>query len=122
MAAPYILSLWDGGLEFEGNDVNGNWSFNFRAPAGIKEKQWTHVAAVVEQGKGVTIYVNGEPIATRDNPAERTMNMEPLIIGREAWAGQNLVTVPCWYLGLMDEVKVWGRALSAAEVKAEAGE
>ena len=120
-AAPYILSLWDGALEFEACDTEGKWSYNFRTPVAIKQQEWTHVAVVVEQGKGVTIYVNGAPLATKANAAERTMNMEPLIIGREAWAGQNLVQNPCWYQGLMDEVKVWARALSPAEVKAEAG-
>jgi hypothetical protein len=119
-AAPYVLSLWDGGIEFEGNDTNGKWSYNFRSPAAVKIGEWTHIAAVVEQGKGVTIYVNGEPVATKDNANERTMNMEPLIIGREAWAGQQMVQNPCWYQGLMDEVKVWGRALTPAEIKAEA--
>lgn len=119
-AAPYVVSLWDGGINFEACDTDGKWSFNFRSPMAVKENEWTHVAAVVEQGKGVTIYVNGAAIATKENAAERTMNMEPLIIGREAWAGENMVQEPCWYKGLMDEVKVWGRALTASEVKAEA--
>jgi len=76
---------------------------------------------VVAQGKGVTTYVNGQPVATKDNSMGRTMNMEPLIIGREAWAGDNMGHDPCWYRGLMDEVKIWGRALTPAEVQAEAG-
>lgn len=120
-AAPYVLTLWDGAINFEACDTNGKWSFNFRSPVAVKADEWTHVAAVVEQGKGVTIYVNGVPIATKENAAERTMNMEPLIMGREAWAGLNMVQEPCWYKGLMDEVKIWGRPLSGAELKAEAG-
>jgi hypothetical protein len=119
-AAPYVLTLWDGAISFEACDTSGKWSYNFRSPAAIKEGEWTHVAAVVTQGKGVTIYVNGEPIASKENSSERVMNMEPLIIGREAWAGINLVHEPCWYQGLMDEIKVWARALSPAEIKAEA--
>ena len=120
VAAPYIISLWDGVIEFEANDTTDKWSFNFRTPVAIKEGEWNHVAAVVEQGKGVTIYVNGQPIATKENAAGRTMNMEPLIIGREAWGGDGPGHDPCWYRGLMDGVKIWGRALSPAEVRADA--
>lgn len=118
-AAPYVLSLWDGAVEFEANDTTDKWSFNFRSPVAIKEGEWTHVAAVVEQGKGVTLYVNGQAIATKHSTAERTMTLEPLIIGREAWGGVNLQPTPCWYQGLMDDVKIWGRALTPAEVQAE---
>ena len=119
-AAPYVLSLWDGTIDFEACDTSGKWSYNFRSPAAVKAGEWSHVAAVVEEGKGVTIYVNGQPVATKENAAERVMNMEPLVLGREAWAGVNQVHEPCWYQGLMDEVQIWGRALTADAVQAEA--
>jgi hypothetical protein len=120
-AAPFVLSLWDGSIDFEACDTTGKWSYNFHSPAAVKAGEWSHVAAVVQQGQGVTIYVNGQPVATKENAAERTMNMEPLVIGREAWAGVNMVHEPCWYQGLLDEIKVFGRALTAEEVRAEAG-
>jgi hypothetical protein len=120
IAAPYVVSLWDGAIEFEANDTNNKWSFNFRTPALIKEGEWNHVAVVVKHGNGVTIYVNGQPVATKENALGRTMNTEPLIIGRDAWSGDN-TTNPCWYHGLMDDVKIWGRALTPAEVQKEAG-
>jgi len=44
-AAPFVLSLWDGRLEFEATDEKGRWSFNFRSPAVVKAAAWTHVAA-----------------------------------------------------------------------------
>lgn len=119
-AAPYVLTLWDGGVHFEACATDGKWSFNFRSPIAVKESEWHHVAAVVEQGKGVTLYVDGKAIATKDNAADRVMNNEPLIIGREAWAGVNMVHEGCFLKGLLDEVKIWGRALPAAEVLAEA--
>ena len=49
------------------------------------------------------------------------MNMEPLVIGREAWAGENMVHEPCFFRGVMDEIKIWGRALTPAEVEVECG-
>jgi hypothetical protein len=59
-------------------------------------------------------------VATKDNALARMGNLEPLILGREAWDGRNQVHEPCYFAGVMDEVKVWGRALTAAEVAAEA--
>jgi hypothetical protein len=119
-AAPFIVSLWDGGVEFEGTAEDGKWSFNFRTPALIKAGEWTHVAAVVEAGRGVTIYINGQAAGHVDNAAVRLGNSDPLILGREAWNGVNMGKDPCFYSGLLDDVKVWGRSLSAAEVAAEA--
>ena len=119
-SAPYVFSLWDGGLEFEATAADGQWSFNFRSPVALKPGEWQHVAAVAEAGRGVVVYVNGQEVARKDNEAERVMNGEPLIIGREAWAGVNMVHEPCFYQGLIEEVKVWGRALTAEEVAAEA--
>ncbi len=119
-AAPYIISLWDGGIEFEANDEEGKWSFNFRTPAVVKVGEWSHVAAVVDRTKGVAIYVNGALIGHYESTLGRTMNTEPLTIGREAWDGFNLSSTPCFYLGLMDDIKVWGRALTEDEIRAEA--
>ncbi|MBI2302777.1 MAG: hypothetical protein HYU66_28050 [Armatimonadetes bacterium] len=119
-AAPFVFSLWDGGLEFEATDAEGKWSLNFRSPAVLKAGEWAHVAVVAEQGKGVTIYVNGSAVATKENALDKVGNGEPLILGREAWAGVNLVHEPCWYAGVMDDVRIWGRALSPDELTAEA--
>lgn len=119
--APFILSLWDGGLEFEGTDGNGKWSFNFRSSPSVKPGEWQHIAAVVEAGRGVTIYRNGEVIGHHDNPGEHALNGEPLVIGREAWGGiQMQQEPPAYFRGLMSEIKIWARALTAEEVKAEA--
>jgi hypothetical protein len=121
--APYILSLWDGGLEFEGTDEEGRWSFNFRSAAAVKEGEWNHVAAVVTAGKGVTLYCNGQIVGEKENPHRHLGNLEPLVLGREAWCGlPNQQDPPTFYQGLMDEVKLWARALTAAEIQAECAE
>ncbi len=115
-AAPFVISLWDGGIEFEATDTEGKWSFNFRSPAVVKAGEWSHVAVVVAAGRGVTIYVNGQPVAEKQNKLQRVSNEQPLIIGREAWGGVNMVHEPCFYQGLMDELTVWGRAMSPEDV------
>jgi len=118
-AAPFVLSLWDGGLEFEATDEKGQWSFNFRTSAVIKEGQWNCVAFVAEAGKGVTLYCNGEKVGHKDDVLKRAFNMEPLVIGREAWSGEPNVHNPCYFQGLMDEMKIWARALTDDEIRKE---
>jgi hypothetical protein len=118
-AAPFVLSLWDGWLEFEATDEKGKWSFNFRSPAVVKEGAWNHIAAVVEGGKGVTLYCNGEAVARHGSALKRTFNQEPLVFGREAWDGAQNGHLSCYYQGLMDEVTIWARAITLAEVRAE---
>ncbi len=109
MAAPFVLSLWDGRMEFEANDETDKWSFNFRSPAVIKAGVWSHLAAVVEAGKGVVLYCNGEAVARLDNPKKRCTNAEPLVFGREAWDG-GAGGRPCFYHGMMDGVEDLGPA------------
>jgi len=119
-AAPFVFSLWDGRLEFEATDSEGKWSFNFRSEPVVKQGEWAHVAAVAEQGKGVRLHVNGAVVAEKQNAGDKCGNGEPLIIGREAWSGLQSDHSGCWFEGLLDEVKIWGRALTDDEVKTEA--
>ncbi len=118
VAAPFVLSLWDGRMEFEANDEADHWSFNFRSPAVVKAGVWSNLAAVVEAGKGVVLYCNGQPVAKLENPKKRCANAEPLVLGREAWNG-GADSRPCFYHGMMDGIKIWARPLSAGEVRDE---
>ena len=89
------------------------------AAAAVKEGEWNHISVVVTQGKGVTIYCNGAVAGQKENAQEHLGNMEPLIIGRESWGGlPNQQDPPVFYQGLMDEVKLWARALTEDEIKA----
>lgn len=119
--APFIFSQSGAGLSFEATDTDHRWSFNFTSPSVLKEGEWTYVAAVAQRGKGVTLYANGKPVAEKLNPADRIGNDEPLILGREQWGGDPAKSdTPGFYIGQMDEVKIWARALTPEEVGAEA--
>jgi len=122
-AAPFVLSVWDGAIEFEACEAdNRRWSFNFRSPQLVKAGEWQHVAAVVEEGKGVTLYLDGKPIAKKDNPAKLAQNDLDLWIGKEAWGGDHRdAAIPGHFKGAIDEVTLWSRALGEAEIRAEAG-
>jgi hypothetical protein len=121
-AAPFVLSVWDGALEFEAcEEDHRTWSFNFRSPQVLKAGEWQHVAAVVEEGKGVTLYVNGKPVATKENPRKLAQNDLDIWIGKEAWgARKEGSAIPCYFTGAMDDVKIWTRALGADEIGKEA--
>src|ERR1019366_18455 len=77
--------------------------------------KWYHVAAVADtNGNQLLLYVNGVP-ETLQAPATwdgtiRSVNME-MNIGRKATGGD-------YWQGSIDEVRVYNRALSAAEIGA----
>lgn len=118
--APFILTQNGAAIGFEATDAEHRWSFNFQSPAVLKEGVWTHVAAVARRGQGITLYADGKAVAEKKNPADRIANDEPLILGREQWGGDPATTkTPGFYIGLMDDVKVWTRALTPEEIRAE---
>lgn len=121
--SPFVLGLRDGCLVYEAMDEAGQWtSYNFASPPVLKAGEWQHVAAVVEEGKSVVLYVNGEPVATRELQGQKlATNEQALRIGWEAWGGDPPdAAVPGYFTGLIDEVKIWARPLSAEEVAKEA--
>ena len=94
-------------------------SLNFGTGAVLKENQWTRVAVVMKQGEGISVYADGQLVGKKESALGRQDNAEPLILGREAWGGDPPTTAgPGFFIGLLDEVRIWTRALSAEEVAA----
>lgn len=122
-AAPWIVSIVGDRLSFEATEEDGaRWSFNFTSPTVFTPDQWTHVAVVVKQGEGVVLYADGREVARKTHAGARFANDEPLVIGREAWGGDPPSTrQPGLFSGLIDDLKIWTRALRPAEVHAERG-
>ncbi|MHC4912346.1 MAG: LamG domain-containing protein, partial [Planctomycetota bacterium] len=87
--------------------------------------RWYHVAAVYESGEGVRIYRDGKEVGRVSAAGKVKFAPElDILIGRNraptapthpvrTWA-----TYPSWYSfdGIMDEVKIYGRALSGEEI------
>jgi hypothetical protein len=68
----------------------------------------------------VTLYVNGRAVAEKKNDKRRAVQYEPLVLGKDAWGGDPPKgDTPGFYAGLLDEFKVWTRALTPEEMKAE---
>ena len=119
--APWVLSQTGDRIGFEATEEDGGrWSFNFLSPGVLKAGQWTHVAAVAQQGQGVILYADGREVARKAHTGIRAGNSEPLVIGREAWGGDPASTKQVGLLsGLIDELKIWTRALGPEEIQAE---
>ena len=72
---------------------------------------WTHLACVYDR-VAVRIYVNGEEVAAAPATQQIPAGSMPLGIGRaESYTIRN-------FEGLIDEVELFDRVLTAAEIKA----
>jgi hypothetical protein len=80
-----------------------------RQNAGLALGTWAHVA-VTYDGATQRLYVNGALVASRAQTGNMAVSASPLRIGgNAAWAGE-------FFQGLIDDVRVYGRALSATEI------
>ena len=77
----------------------------------INDNTWHHLAFVYEAGASQSIYVDGTMLATTATPAGIVENSAPLLLG-----GMMLGSPTSTYTGLLDEVRMYNHALSAAEV------
>jgi hypothetical protein len=120
--APYVLSLRNGGVGFEATDAKGVWSYNLTSQPVVKPGEWTHIAATCEEGAVVKLYCNGAPIAEKPATEALCETSDIVTIGFEGWGGADSKPESSGnFHGLIDEVKLWSRVLTAEEVAAEYG-
>ena len=81
-------------------DANGN--------AILPLNSWTHLAETYD-GSSVRLYVNGTLVSTTAAAGSLASSSSPLRIGGNSIWGE-------YFSGLIDEVRVYNRALSAAEI------
>ncbi len=88
---------------------------NYISNVDIADGGWRHVAVTVQrQGKAqVDLYVNGSPTFTGVTRAGNATNNAALLIGR----GYPLA-IPSYFKGAIDELKMFSRALTPDEIKA----
>ncbi len=77
--------------------------------AALPTGAWTHLAATYD-GTTLRLYVNGAQVAQLAVAGSIPTSNSPLRIGGNAIWGE-------WFNGLIDEVRVYNRALSAAEIQ-----
>ncbi|MFG2037519.1 LamG-like jellyroll fold domain-containing protein [Dactylosporangium sp. NPDC048998] len=78
-------------------------------PTASPLNQWTHVAMTYD-GASLKLYVNGTQVATNTKSGTLQQTTNPLSIGGNAPYGE-------YFAGLLDEVRVYNRALSDTEVQ-----
>src|SRR5262249_45310087 len=89
--------------------VNNNW-YDFSTP--ITPNSWNHVA-VTYNGTTISYYLNGAFIQSIAAPGTILDRSEPTMIGRQG------TTCDCnYFLGYMDETRIYNRALTAGEITA----
>jgi hypothetical protein len=80
------------------------------ATAALPLNTWTHVATTYD-GSTQRLFVGGTQVASRTQTGAIATSNSPLRIGGNGvWSE--------WFAGLLDEVRVYNRALSASEISA----
>ena len=78
------------------------------APTALPTKTWTHLATTYD-GATIRVYANGAQVARRAQTGAIATSNSPLRLGgNTVW--------PEWFKGSLDDVRVYNRALSAAEI------
>jgi hypothetical protein len=91
-----------------GHAFIGASEFDTRGTAQLAVNTWTHLAATYD-GLNLRLYVNGTQVSSRALTGSMSASTGALRIGGNTiWQE--------WFAGLIDEVRVYNRALSATEV------
>jgi len=99
----YLLDLVGGQLRMI---VQGD---GLSSPGPLSPGVFTHVAGVYD-GSSLSLYLNGVLVATKATGVTAIpVNSDPLNIGVDSAGGSN-------FTGIIDEPRIFGRALSAAEI------
>ncbi|MDQ3562960.1 MAG: DUF1929 domain-containing protein, partial [Pseudomonadota bacterium] len=80
-------------------------------PSALPLNTWTHLAGTYD-GNTVRLYVNGAEVANQPATGAIITSTHPLSIGSNTVWGQ-------YFTGRLDEIRVYGRALSPAEIQVD---
>src|SRR5690606_4109654 len=88
---------------------------HYLSTAAVQANTWQHVAVVFDSNHDATFYLNGVAVDTIPGNAPITLNHDdPLLIGSTTPIGSNVPSER--FAGQMDELAIYGRAMSAAEL------
>jgi hypothetical protein len=110
-------SQWRFGFGNSGTELwgltcwNSNWFEYNTNKKSIPLNTWSHVTLIADQEQHIAyLYLNGEPVDTLKNLKEFKGSTDPLFIGYQK-------DDDVFFDGLIDEVRIYDRTLSADEVK-----
>jgi hypothetical protein len=108
----YRLGLCDGRVAWQIPQTS--WSHLLSSPAELPVGQWSHVAATFDN-EVMRLYIDGSEVASLPRHGPICPSEAGLTLGTYS-PGHGRA----FFLGTLDEVKLWSRALTAAEVRAHA--
>jgi hypothetical protein len=89
----------------------GGSELRLNAPSPLPQNEWVHIAVTLNGSQGV-LYINGSEVAS-----STTMSLTPQdVVGENTWLGRSQYAADPTFNGKIDEVAVFERALSEAEV------
>ena len=112
----YVEILTDGKIKASAWDENDNEEVVTSSNALISTGTWYHIVTIIDvPNDDIKIYVDGDNKGLADSPTWAGSVIKDssttLDIGRRAYSGSEQ-----YYDGLIDEVGIWGRALTSEEV------
>ena len=95
--------------------TNGKSDYYSLSSTGMSTRQWYHIAAVMDSSNAVTFYFDGMSVGTVTGTLPAVADTDDVLqIGANTASGGSTPTEP--FNGLIDDVRVYNRALSASEV------
>ncbi|MFT5130634.1 MAG: hypothetical protein ACI8W8_004265 [Rhodothermales bacterium] len=90
---------------------------NSKVPATVTVGQWTHIAASLSlDNQRVNVYVNGD--LSKTDPLKSDGRIRPQAVRLGNWLAAGDFETERSFHGRMDELAIWNRALSQAEIRA----
>lgn len=106
-----LAAVYGGGVLLQAADWPAACADTNVTPEGIEDDNWHHIAGTWD-GKVIKVYIDGVLKAEKDCVGEIKVGDGNLYIGSRGGKQR-------WLNGSLDEIKVFNRALSADEVKAD---
>src|SRR5439155_11542233 len=91
--------------------MGGTFGADLYGTSALTANTWAHLAATYD-GATMRLYVNGVQVASRAQTGAIATSTNPLQIGGDSLYGQ-------YFAGRIDEVRIYNRALSAAEIQSD---
>ena len=93
-------------------DVSTDFVHELYGPSAVPINTWTHLAGTYDAVNGQSLYLNGVQVAHSTNTGSMVISTGPLRFGGNSIFGE-------FFLGTIDDVRVYNRALSQPEIQAD---
>jgi hypothetical protein len=106
----YLMAGSSGNAPAVGGTFSPGGNTNLFASGALPVNSWTHLAATFD-GATLRLYVNGVQVASQARTGTLTTSNAVLTIGHNIFGER--------FIGRIDEVRIYNRALTAAEIQTD---